>query len=268
MSEVLWAARYDGATPAMRLTSATIDGILAHRSVRAFRTDALPRGTVETLVAAAQSAATSSNLQTWSVVAVEDAARRARIAALVNQPFIVQAPLLLVWLADLSRLERIGAAAGQPTEALDYLESFLTAAIDAALAAQNAVVALESLGLGGCYLGVLRNRPAELAVELALPSNVFAAFGLSVGWPDPTLTTEIKPRLPQAAVLHREQYDSGAEPAAVARYDDAMRGFSARQGLGDQAWTPRALGRVGAAKALNGRDQMTAWLKARGFGLR
>lgn len=268
MSEALWAARYDGAVPAVGLTSAAIEGMLAHRSTRAFRGDALPAGTAETLVAAAQSAPTSSNLQTWSVVAVEDAARRGRIAALVGQPFITQAPLLLVWLADLSRLERVGEAAGQPTTALEYLESFLTAAIDAALAAQNAVVALESLGLGGCYLGVLRNRPLELAAELALPPNVVAVFGLSVGWPDPAVATEVKPRLPQATILHREQYSAAAEPAAVARYDAAMRGFSQRQGLGDQAWTPRALGRVGEAKALNGRDQLAEWLRARGFGMR
>lgn len=268
MSEALWAARYDGVEPLAAPLNATIEGLLAHRSVRAFRDTSLPAGTPELLVAAAQSAATSSNLQTWSVVAVEDTARRARIAALVNQPFIVQAPLLLVWLADLSRLERVGAAAGQPTAALQYLESFLTAAIDAALAAQNAVVALESLGLGGCYLGVMRNKPLELAAELALPPNVVAVFGLSVGWPDPALATEVKPRLPQAAVLHREQYGTAPEAAAVARYDDAMRAFSRRQGLGDAAWSPRSLGRVAEARALNGRHQLVAWLRERGFGLR
>jgi len=54
--------------------------ILAHRSVRSFLPDPLPPGTLERLVAAASSASTSSNLQTWSVVAVEDPARKARLA--------------------------------------------------------------------------------------------------------------------------------------------------------------------------------------------
>lgn len=54
----------------------------AHRFVRADLPDALPDGTIETLIAAAQSAATSSNLQAWSVIAVQDKARKARLAAL------------------------------------------------------------------------------------------------------------------------------------------------------------------------------------------
>ena len=66
------AARYGAAAPAAGPWNATIAGMLDHRSVRGYRPDALPAGTLETLVAAAQSAATSSNLQTWSVVSVED----------------------------------------------------------------------------------------------------------------------------------------------------------------------------------------------------
>jgi len=49
--------------------NAVLASMLAHRSVRAYKPDALPPGTLETVVAAAQSAATSSNMQTWSVVA-------------------------------------------------------------------------------------------------------------------------------------------------------------------------------------------------------
>ena len=72
--------------------------------LRAARTAA---GTLEMLVAAAQSASTSSNLQAWSLVAVEDSARKARLAELVgNQAHVRAAPLFLVWLADLARLER------------------------------------------------------------------------------------------------------------------------------------------------------------------
>lgn len=54
--------------------------LLSHRSVRGYRSDALPAGTLETLIAAAQSAATSSNLQTWSVIAVTDPEKKAALA--------------------------------------------------------------------------------------------------------------------------------------------------------------------------------------------
>jgi hypothetical protein len=51
--------------------------LLAHRSIRRNTTDPVPPNTVEALVAAAQSAASSSNLQTWSVVAIQDEALHA-----------------------------------------------------------------------------------------------------------------------------------------------------------------------------------------------
>jgi hypothetical protein len=74
---------------------------LAHRSVRAYRPDPVPDDTLTALIAAAQSAPTSGNLQLWSVVAVRDEARRTRLAELAGeQDFIAQAPLFLVWLAE------------------------------------------------------------------------------------------------------------------------------------------------------------------------
>ncbi|MEJ1976336.1 MAG: nitroreductase family protein [Acetobacteraceae bacterium] len=156
-----------------------LDRLLAHRSVRAYRTDPLPPGTTEILVAAAQSAASSSNLQLWSVVAVEDPARKARLAAVAaGQKHITQAPLFLVWLADLSRAQRL---ADVPLDGLDYLETFMVGVVDAALAAQNATVAAESLGLGTVYIGALRNNPEAVAAELGLPPRAFAVFGMCVG---------------------------------------------------------------------------------------
>ena len=114
--------------------------------MRAYEVDALPKATLETLVAAAQSAATSSNMQTWSVVAVTRPDTKAALAAVAgHQAHIEQCPLFLVWDADLSRLEWVGLAAERRLEALPYLETFLVAAMDAAIAAQNAAVAAESM---------------------------------------------------------------------------------------------------------------------------
>ncbi len=213
--------RYRDAMPASAAWSPVVDVMLQHRSVRAYRADPLPDGTLEALVAAAQSAATSSNLQTWSVVAVEDAGRKERLSVIAGgQRHIRQAPLFLVWLADLSRAARIGEAAGQAMEALPFLEPFLVAVVDAALAAQNATVAAESLGLGTVYIGAMRNDPEAVARELALPPGVMAVFGLCVGFVDPDApVAAVKPRLPQGAVLHRETYAAAAETAALSGYD-------------------------------------------------
>ncbi|WP_431268604.1 nitroreductase family protein [Dankookia sp. P2] len=141
------AARYGAAVPMAGPWNSTIAGMLDHRSVRGYRPDALPPGTLETLVAAAQSAATSSNLQTWSVVSVEDPAARAVMAEIAGgQKHILECPLFLVFLADVGRNDRLGIEEGRLLAGMPYLETFLVAAIDAALAAQNAVVAAEKSG--------------------------------------------------------------------------------------------------------------------------
>jgi len=265
------AARYgEAASPPEIQWNDVIERLLAHRSVRAYRPDALPAGAIETMVASAQSAASSSNLQLWSVVAVQDPERRARLAELAGgQKHIVQAPLILVWVADLARAHAIADHADRPVEGLGFLESFLVASIDAALAAQNAAVAAESLGLGTVYIGALRNKPLEVAKVVGLPPHAFAVFGLVVGWPDPAAPpAQVKPRLPQAAVLHHEQYRMEPQVKAAAQYDDTAKAFQRGQGLEPVGWIASVLARSRSAASLNGRDRLREALETLGFPLR
>jgi nitroreductase len=264
------AARYGGNVPPPGVWNQTLDLLLAHRSVRRYLPQPLPDGALEAAIAAAQSAATSSNLQVWSVIAVEDDARKARLSAMAaNQAHVARAPLLLVWLADLARLRAVSAQEDEPGEGLDHFESFLLAAVDAALAAQNAATAFESLGLGCCYIGGLRNDAAGVADELNLPPETFALFGMTVGVPDPAHPASVKPRLPQDAILFREQYESGAaQQAAIALYNERLRAFQKTQGMTEQDWTVQAAKRVRDAKALTGRHTIRQFLEDVGFKLR
>ena len=260
--------RDDGPNPTQ--WNETLDTLLAHRSHRHYLPEKLPKGALETIIAAASSASTSSNLQVWSVVAVEDPARKNRLADLAGgQQHILDCPLLLIWLCDLGRLELLGKEKGRDAAALPYLEIFMTGVVDAALAAQNAVIALESLGLGCCYIGAMRNHPEAVAKELNLPSNVFAVFGMTVGVPDPAANAAVKPRLGQAAVLHREQYQWGdAQREAIQTLDDKFRDFQKEQGLPEQGWIRQVLSRVRGTDAMSGRDRIRDALIALGFGLR
>ena len=248
----------------------TLSELLSHRSIRAYLPKPLPSGTLELLVAAAQSASTSANLQTWSVVAVEDQERKERLSLLAGgQAHIRQSPLFLVWLADLARPTHIAESRDLPHEGLSYLEAFLTAAIDASLAAQNAVVAAESLGLGTVYIGGIRNHPEEVAAELNLPKTVFAVFGLCVGYADPTQSTAIKPRLPQKAVLHREHYRLEAQDDAIEQYNQVMKDFYAEQKMkvaGD--WTQHSSDRIATSESLLNRANLRQILNNLGFELR
>lgn len=243
--------------------------LLSHRSIRGYSADALPAGTLESLIAAAQSAATSSNLQTWSVVAVTDADTKALMAQLAgNQKHIMQCPLFLVWCADLSRNARLGAEEGVELESLPYFESFLVAALDAALAAQNAVVAAESLGLSTVYIGALRNDPAAVAARLGLPPGVMGVFGLCIGYAAPGVANEVKPRLPQPAILFHERYGNPQEAALRAAYDAKMAEFSARHEMRQDSWSQRVIARMGKLPAMGGRDRLLGVLKGLGFPLR
>jgi nitroreductase len=265
----LLAARYGGAAPpALVALNPTLETMLDHRSVRRFTAEPLPQGLLEVLVAAAQSAPSTSNLQAFSIVAVEDKDRKARLSKVAaGQRHVAEAPLLLMFVADLARLRRIADAFDQPCDGLDYTESFVVAVADAAFAAQNCLVAAESMGLGGCYIGAMRNHPQEVADELGLPPGAFAVFGMTLGYPDPKFATGIKPRLPQSIVLHRETYKA-ASPTDVASYDETLRAFRFDQSMPDVAWSRQATGRVRGPESLMGRHVLRGVLQALGFALK
>ena len=246
-----------------------INLLLSHKSVRSYKPDLLPDGTLETLLAAAQSAATSSNLQLWSLVAITDPDKKRELAKVAgNQKHIEQCPLFLVWLADLSRNQRMGEEEGVEMEVMPFVETFLVAAIDAALAAQNAVIAAESLQLSTVYIGAMRNNPEKVAELLQLPSEVFGVFGLCVGYASSDIKAEVKPRLPQAAIAFNEVYGNPDEQKLRINYDYEMTKFSERNEMVADTWTNRVLGRMGKLSGMNGREKLMGILNSMGFPLR
>ena len=202
------------------MNSTTIELINKHGSVRQYKPDPVPPQMVQQIVAAGQRASTSSNLQMYSVVAVTDSTRREQMSALCsNQAFIRQAPVFLAWCADLSRLERASARNGRQ-QVSNLAENFLLAAVDVSLFMQTTALAAESLGLGICYVGAIRNQPQDVIDLLQLPKLVFPVSGMAVGWP--VRPPRIRPRLPLEAVLHWETYSTANEEHYLDQYDEAM----------------------------------------------
>ena len=266
----LLRARYgESVPPTLNAIHPAIASMLGHRSVRAFTREPLEPDTLEQIVAAAQSASNSSNLQSWSVVAVEDPARKERLADLTGGEgrYVRDCPLFLMWIADLARLDAIGERRNLRREGLDYLELLMVSVIDAALAAQNAAVAAEAMGLGIVYVGAMRNQPELVAKELGLPPRAFGVFGMCVGHPDPSRPTSAKPRLPQEAVLHRERYNLEAISEPTDRYAEAMGHYYRRNNMkiNGNDWAEHSLHRVRGAEALNSRDRLKQALTALGF---
>jgi len=238
----LLAQRYGAARiPGISGLNDTLEHLLAHRSVRRYLPRPVSDQTLEFLVAAAQSAATSSNLQLWSVVTVADPERRRELAKVAGgQAHVAQSPLFLVWLADLHRVSEIADRRGTSKGGIPYLETFLSAVVDTALAAQNAVVAAESLGLGTVYIGAVRNQPNRVAEILSLPPNVFAVFGMCIGWPDRH----------QAATATGSRAPSGCVPLGgkPSQKFGSLRPGSHRVSAPDQELEPEVVDREGRRK--------------------
>ena len=191
-----------------------------HASCRAYGRDEVPKEDIERIVASAQRAATSSNLQMWTAVVVETEVTRTRLATLCgDQDHIRQAPVFIAWCADRSRLDTAAELRGY-TQNTEYLESFLVAAVDAAIAMQNATVAAEAMGYGTCYIGGLRNNTAAVVDLLQLPPRVFPVVGMTLGVP--AKLSRPRPRLELPAVLHWEHHQRDVR-ALLARYDQVMR---------------------------------------------
>lgn len=206
----------EGRPAPKELINDVIRQIASHRSVRSYRPDPLPDGVLDVLVTAAQSASTSSNLQTYSIIAVRDSERKQLLAEWSNNSFATQAPLILVFCPDLHRLEVVCRHQGY--EFADrYMEMFIQAVVDAALAAQNTAVAAESLGLGICYLGGIRNQTEKVAELLNLPPRTFALVGMTIGYP--ANPSRVRHRLPQRVVLHQEVYSDAHLEEGLSEYD-------------------------------------------------
>jgi nitroreductase len=264
-------ARYgQESIPAEIALNPLIEHLLDHRSVRAYLPD--PVTDARARRDRRRRAIGSELVQPQRVERGRGARRRAprRLAELAgNQAHVREAPLQLVWLADLARLRRIATGLGRPAEGLDYLEMFLTGVIDAALAAQNGAAAAESLGLGMVYIGGMRNHPEEVAELLGLPPGVFAVFGMCVGRPDPARPADIKPRPPQAVVLHHERYSLEAQDEGIAAYDRAMVRFYAEQKMNVHGtWSVHSSKRIAGPETLSGRHRLIEALNALGFALK
>lgn len=188
-----------------------IETLLKHRSVRKFEERPLSDQEIETIVKSAQAASSSSFIQAYSIIGVKNKETKQKLAELAgNQPYVAENGHFFVFCADLHRHELLAEKEGADvTEALESTEKFMVALIDAALAAQNAAVAAESMGMGICYIGGLRNNLNGVAEVLHTPERVIPLFGLAVGYP--AQNPDVKPRLPIGGVYFEDAYASDEE---------------------------------------------------------
>lgn len=190
----------------------TIDLLCSHRSIRSFTDQKVSAEQREAIIAAAQSASTSSFLQCSSIVRITDPALRDQLVTLTGgQTWVAEATEFWVFCADFNRHLQIC-----PDAQLGRAEQLLLGCVDTALMAQNAMVAAESLGLGGVFIGGIRNNIAQVTELLGLPKFVLPLFGFCLGYPESI--PDVKPRIPQSMLVHENRYQP-VDPAVLADYD-------------------------------------------------
>lgn len=183
-----------------------IETIMNHRSIRKFEEKLLSGEQIRTIVESAQAASTSSFIQAYSIIGVKDSEKKKRLAEIVgNQAYVAENGHFFVFCGDLHRHQVISQMEEKDlSTSLESTEKFMVATIDAALAAQNAVLAAESMGLGACYIGGLRNNLDEVCKLLHIPKFVIPLFGIAVGYP--AQMPDKKPRLPFEHIYHEDEY--------------------------------------------------------------
>lgn len=183
-----------------------IETLLQHRSIRRFTDKPLDREQVEAIVKSAQAASTSSFIQAYSIIGITDQEKKDKLAEVAgNQAYVAANGHFLVFCADLHRHKVLGdLESADVKDSIESTEKFMVALIDAALAAQNAAVAAESMGLGICYIGGIRNDLDAVKQVLKTPEYVIPLFGMAVGYPDQE--TDLKPRLPLQNVYMENEY--------------------------------------------------------------
>tara|TARA_Y100000588_G_C14203422_1_gene903521 strand:+ start:708 stop:1442 length:735 start_codon:yes stop_codon:yes gene_type:complete len=243
--------------------NSTIEILKNHKSIRKYTDKAIEDHVLEELIEAGQWASTSSYVQAYSVIRVKDKDKREAMAVLSgDQKNVRTAPEFLVFCADLNRLNK--ACELHDIQMQDgFIELLLIASVDAALMAQNVMIAAESLGLGGVYVGGLRNDPEQMSSLLGLPDRVYPVFGLCLGWPDQN--PDQKPRLSKKLVYFEDTYQE-PDLAELQSYDEVVKAYYIERTKGkiDHSWTEQMSEKLSKET----RPHMLQYLKNKKFAQR
>ena len=190
-----------------------IQQLKERKSVRVFTEQPIPQEQVDAILEAAVNAPTAGNQQLYTIIHVTDPGLKAQLAeSCDHQPFIATAPLVLVFCADCRKwyntFLKYGCEPRKPG-----VGDLLLAVSDTNIAAQNAVVAAQSLGIGSCYIGDIMENAETQRKLLSLPPYVFPAAMLVFGYPTAQqLEREKPPRSEMRHIVHENSYrDMDAE---------------------------------------------------------
>ena len=189
--------------------------IRSRRTLRRFSDREVEPQVMDAVIDAALRAPTASNMMYYSIIHVTDDTIKQKLQATCNgYPYIGQAPQMLIFCADYQKWEDYFTGSGVREKCSEmgkrYLEpcerNFVLCCDDALLAAQNAVIAAESLGLGSCFIGHITSHCEEHRALLNLPPLVTPIVMLLLGYPQEPDNRRLSPRFARRYIVHENAY--------------------------------------------------------------
>ncbi|NQL63001.1 NADPH-dependent oxidoreductase [Streptococcus suis] len=181
----------------------TIDLMLAHSSVRRFIDEPIERADLEAIITAGRAVSSWKNFQSYSIIVIQSEEKKQALYDLVLQPAILQAKAILFFVGDHNRASKAAELHGTDFDAKGT-ENLLISSVDASLAGQNALLAAESLGYGGVFIGMIRHQALAIAELFNLPDYTYPIFCIALGLP--AQAHPVKPRLATEAIVFEEEY--------------------------------------------------------------
>lgn len=202
----------------------TIELLKNHRTYRDFDPNyQLSDEELQEILIATRQAPSWMNGQMYSIIVIKDQKNRQKLVDWnPGNPHILTSSVFLLFVADLKRTQVVAEHYHKEYLVAEGLDSLITATTDTALALQNAVIAVEALGLGSVVVGSIRKNIEEISQLFALPDYVVPIAGLSIG--KPTVSMQVKPRLPEKTVVHQEKFQAYNYQELV-DYDQIMEVF-------------------------------------------
>lgn len=192
------------------------DFLLNRRTIRKYTQEEVDNDLLNDLIKAGCRASTTGNMQVYSIIVTRDAGMKKELLPHhFNQKMITEAPVILTFCADFNRFNK-WCILNNALPGYDNFLSFMTASIDAIIAAQTICMAAEAKGLGICYLGTTTYMAQKIIEVLKLPKGVVPVTTITLGWP--AERPEQPDRLPADAIVHKEVYSDYSDSDIVKYY--------------------------------------------------
>lgn len=246
----------------------TLDTVLNHRSIRKFTNEPISEELLNTLFTAGMAGSTSGYLQSASIIRVTDKQLRYQIRRICanaqdakegekyGHHYVENCAEFLIFCMDSNRHLTL-----LPDAKIDWTEVVLVGTVDATIIAQNLLVTAESLGLGGVYIGSVRNDIDKLSELLKLPKGIVPLFGMCLGYPDHN--PDMRPRLPNQVIVSTNQYEPASQEQ-LEEFNNTVKDYYSQLRQSDMDWVSQIKNYL----SVPSRPEILPYLNKQGFAKR